>query len=58
MRKSALLVLLTLLIFAIPGSVLAQSYSFEVPQASVDVYWNDDGTMSIYYEWVFANQPG
>ncbi len=57
MKRSLLLVILVLLVFAIPGSVLAQSYLFEVPQASVDVYWNDDGTLSIYYEWVFDNHP-
>ena len=52
--------LLILLIFAFlsPVSALAQSYSFEIPQATVDVFWNDNGTLTLNYEWILANQPG
>jgi hypothetical protein len=50
---AALLVLFILLFF--PGITLAQSYSFSLPEQFVDVYWNDDGTSSIDYLFVFVN---
>ncbi len=53
-------ILLILVIFTLlsPVSALAQSYSFEVPEATVDVFWNGDGTMTLNYEWLFANRLG
>ncbi|NOH02196.1 MAG: hypothetical protein HND47_09690 [Chloroflexi bacterium] len=33
-------------------------YFFQVNKTVVNVYWNSDGTMSLDYAWVFANQPG
>ena len=38
-----------------PGVALAQTYSFSLPQETVNVYWNQDGTSSIDYIFVFTN---
>lgn len=35
-----------------------QSYAFEVPRQEVDLYVNPDGTITLYYEIEFRNQPG
>jgi hypothetical protein len=50
-----LLVFALLLVTASPVS--AQSYSFQVPQLTVDVYWNSDGTISLDYTFEFINNP-
>jgi hypothetical protein len=47
-----------LLALALPASVMAQNYYFAVPQETVQVYWNEDGTLSLDYTLVFNNQPG
>jgi hypothetical protein len=47
-----------LLLLALPTSALAQDYYFGVPQEVVNVYWNDDGTLSLDYVWTVVNQPG
>jgi len=57
-RKFLLALTLLLLLFLAPASVLAQEYFFSVPQETVNLYWNADGTLSIEYLWVFENQPG
>jgi hypothetical protein len=46
------------LLWGMAGSVWAQSYSFQVPQETVNVYWESDGTESIDYVIVFANDQG
>ncbi len=58
--KRRLMILVTMLVLMafITTSVTAQEYSFSIPQETVHVYWNADGTMSIDYTWVFNNQPG
>lgn len=48
-----LLIFTLLLITASPAR--AQSYSFQVPELTVDVYWNADGTISLDYNFVFKN---
>lgn len=58
MKKIRLLPLFILLLLFLPGAATAASYSFRVPQTTVDVFWNADGTLSIGYEWVFVNDPG
>jgi hypothetical protein len=56
MRKTlAFLVLITLLF--IPNTVLAQDYYFQVEQETIHVYWQDDGSLDLFYEFVFVNQP-
>lgn len=48
-----------ILAFGITSSALAQaSYSFSVDKEDVHVFWNADGTSSIDYTFVFANQQG
>jgi hypothetical protein len=51
----AFLIIIFLLI--IPTSALAQSYNFHVEKETVHVYWEDDGTLDLIYEFVFVNQP-
>lgn len=58
--KLSIFPILTILgIFSLflPVSVNAQSYSFSLPQQFIDVYWNEDGTSSIDYVFIFANDP-
>jgi hypothetical protein len=47
-----------LLALALPVSALAQDYYFGVEKETVQVYWNEDGTLSLDYILVFNNQPG
>ncbi len=59
MRK--LLLVLTATFLALSAVVLpaaAQAYSFQVPQESVDVFLEADGTMRLVYHILFANDPG
>lgn len=65
LRSSAvpglILLLLVLSIFAaveLTGTAYAQAYYFQIPQATVDVFWNQDGTASFDYYYTFANDPG
>ena len=53
LRITFLLLLAVLLL--LPVSALAQSYSFSLPQKTVDAYWNEDGTLSLDYVYVFQN---
>jgi hypothetical protein len=55
MKKRISIIALALLALLLPTSALAQSYSFQVPESTVDVFWNSDGTQSLLYEWVFTN---
>jgi hypothetical protein len=59
MKKLRLLTLCVLIImmFAMVSSVAAQSYSFNVVQETVQVYWNNDGTMALDYTFTFSNDP-
>lgn len=45
-------------IFALPGSVSAQDYRFEVTSLEVEAYIEEDGTLSIWYLYDFSNLPG
>jgi hypothetical protein len=37
---------------------LAQNYSFQVTQETVNAYWESDGSLSLDYVFVFANSSG
>jgi hypothetical protein len=50
------LLIISSLFFA--GSALAQSYSFTIPTETVNAFWNEDGTLSIDYVYIFNNNPG
>lgn len=55
-KKLAFLVVILLLV--VPGTALAQSYFFQVEEMTVDVFWEDDGSLDLIYEFVFVNQAG
>ena len=55
MKRRIIILALVVLALLLPTSSLAQSYSFQVPKLTVDVFWNADGTQSLLYEWVFTN---
>jgi len=46
-----------LIALALPVSALAQDYYFCVEKETVHVYWNENGTASLDYTFVFVNQP-
>ncbi|MFZ5910384.1 MAG: hypothetical protein ACOYYU_10245 [Chloroflexota bacterium] len=58
MRRVVISLLALLVMLSLPASVLAQEYYFAVPQETVSVYWNEDGTLTLAYTFVFENQPG
>jgi hypothetical protein len=60
MKKLRLLAILVLMLmmFAQVSHVAAQSYSFNLTQETVQVYWNNDGTISLDYVFTFTNDPG
>jgi hypothetical protein len=57
LRLLASFILVTLMLTMV-SSVAAQSYSFSLDQNTVNVYWNEDGTMALDYLLVFSNDPG
>ena len=56
MRKRILsiLILITLLL-SLSSSAFAQGYYFQVLKLYIDLYWNDDGTVTINYVFDFIN---
>jgi len=56
--KKTFVFLILIALLVIPTSALAQSYYFGVEKETVHVYWEDDGTLDLIYEFVFVNQPG
>ena len=52
-----LVVMLVLMAF-ITSSVAAQDYSFSMPQETVHVFLNEDGTIRVEYVFVFNNDSG
>ena len=57
-RIFAILIILLLATMIVSPALAQGDYYFAVEREVVQVYWNTDGTMSIDYTWVFANQPG
>ncbi len=49
--------ILLIILILIPGTVLAQGYFFSLDRETVNVYWQEDGTLTLDYEFVFSNQP-
>jgi len=59
MRIKALVFLLFFsLLLLTSGIALAQAYSFQLPQDSVHVFWNEDGTVSLDFVFFFVNDVG
>ena len=54
-RRLLTFLLIVVTLGALPSVAFAQDYSFSVPQMTVDAFWNEDGTLSIDYTFVFAN---
>ncbi|HSL42702.1 MAG TPA: hypothetical protein VK897_04665 [Anaerolineales bacterium] len=57
-RRILTVVLVLIFAFSMTTSALAQDYSFSLDREVVNVYWNEDGTMSLDYLFTFTNQPG
>ena len=57
-NKLLAIVSVFILTLGITTSALAQDYYFAVEQETVHVYWNENGTLSLDYTFVFGNQPG
>jgi hypothetical protein len=57
MKKKAFLFLITLILLLFPGQALAQDYYFNLEREVVHVIWNEDGTLTLDYTFVFANSP-
>ena len=55
--KRTLAFLVLILLLMVPATALAQSYYFQVESEMVHVYWKEDGTLDLIYEFVFINQP-
>jgi hypothetical protein len=58
LRRLRVSIFVLILALLLPGTALAQDYLFAVDSATVDVYWNADGTSWIEYNYHFVNQPG
>ncbi len=50
-------ILLVAMMFVITTGVQAQTYLFSLDDEIVNVYWNDDGTISVDYLFTFTNDP-
>lgn len=58
MKKRLLIVLVIIvLLMVLPGSALAQAYSYQVPKMTANVFWNEDGSIALDYVIVFHNEP-
>jgi hypothetical protein len=56
-KRLAILALLTILLFLLPGSAVAQTYLFRLDKETVNLFWNEDGTLAIDYVFDFSNDP-
>jgi hypothetical protein len=56
-RLLAILLFLSLILIPLAGSALAQDYYFQVPQKIVHAYWESDGSLTLFYTFVFQNDP-
>ena len=56
-RRLISILLIFCLLLLISSPAIAQSYSFQLPEVTVDAYWNSDGTLSLDYTFLFVNNP-
>lgn len=54
-QRTFSLLLLTTLLLALTGTAFAQTSSFSLDRERVDVFWNQDGTLSLIYQLTFTN---
>lgn len=57
-RISVGLLLIFLLTLVTTSVVSAQTYYFSVDKATVDAYWNADGSLNLTYVYSYTNDPG
>ncbi len=57
-QKIFAICLVFLLAFGLVTGVSAQSYFFSLDQEVVNVFWNEDGTLALDYQFTFTNSPG
>jgi hypothetical protein len=57
-KRFSVLLFLTILLLAIPSSALAQTYYFSVDEEIINVFWEENGTLTVDYVLVFTNSPG
>ena len=58
MKKISFVVLIIFLLSLFTTSLVsAQTYSFSVDSATIDAYWNADGSLSLNYVYGFTNDP-
>jgi hypothetical protein len=55
--RSIFLITLFLATLFITGRANAADYYFQNPTRTVDVFWNEDGTETLLYEFTFQNDP-
>ena len=58
MRKYIAVLFLVFALLLSTSTARAQSYSFNLSDFVVNVFWNEDGTISIDYVYTFKNDPG
>ena len=57
-QKIFAICLVFLLTFGLVTGVSAQSYFFNLDREVVNVFWNEDGTLALDYQFTFTNSPG
>ncbi len=57
-RRLLTIAFVLLLTFGMIIPAAAQSYSFSLDREIVNVFWNEDGTMSLDYQFTFTNSSG
>lgn len=57
-QKIFAICLVFLLTFGLVTGVSAQSYFFSLDREVVNVFWNEDGTMALDYQFTFTNSTG
>jgi hypothetical protein len=55
--KKIVLFFLLILLLVVPSTALAQSYYFQVESETIHVFWKEDGSLDLFYEFEFVNQP-
>ena len=56
-KKSIVILAVLLVLLAAAAPAIAQSLFFQVEREEVDIYINEDGSATVTYLYVFANQP-
>ncbi len=56
-RRLLYLLLIFTVILSLSSPAMAQSYYFELPKLTLDVYWESDGTETLEYAYYFTNTP-